>query len=308
MAGFTGPSTRTEDLGLSKLNALDSALGQPISVSSPSFPTPGQPQLTLVGPPGQTSYAYAMVANHPNAAVSDSVPSLSSVVFNGPAVLTATNFITIQWNPVPGATTYKILRYLPATNTYQTLSNALALANTVLSYNDNGVGTLAAYIAVVTPPIFPTQDLSTTAAQVMQPSQAGNTAIGSTVRNVLTGLGGWRNAFMNLVLSVQGTGAGSTTIYIQGSSDSGTTWSDLAAFPAITNAMTTTQRAQLQLSDTTPVATPQIQTTSDQSTAPTLAAGTVRGGPFSDRLRIVEVVTAVWTVAPTYTITAQFSS
>lgn len=97
-----------------------------------------------------------------------------------------------------------------------------------------------------------------------------------------------------------GTLAGTLTLYLQDSWDSGTTWDDVVASTTITLGTTTgTQRYVVQ---------GRIATTIAQGSAVSnlaLGAGNARQGPFGDRLRLVEKLegAAGSPVGATYTVT-----
>lgn len=97
-----------------------------------------------------------------------------------------------------------------------------------------------------------------------------------------------------------GVVAGTLTLYLQDSWDGGTTWDDVVASTAITLGTTTgTQRYVIQ---------GRIATTITQGSAVSnlaLSAGTVRQGPFGDRVRLIEKLesAAGSPIGATYTVT-----
>lgn len=109
------------------------------------------------------------------------------------------------------------------------------------------------------------------------------------------------DAFTVLInVTSAGVVAGTLTLYLQDSWDGGTTWDDVVASTAITLGTTTgTQRYVVQ---------GRIATTITQGSAVSnlaLSAGTVRQGPFGDRLRLVEKLesAAGSPIGATYTVT-----
>lgn len=127
--------------------------------------------------------------------------------------------------------------------------------------------------------------LTTLAIQASQVSAVTNT---TTTRTTTTGLGIYST--LDILLSITGAGVatGNLQIYIEDSVDGGTTWDDLVSFNVYAFAAgATTQRAVVQGA---------IATTRTQCAAQaieTLAAGTVRQGPFGDRIRVREKVSGV---------------
>jgi hypothetical protein len=77
----------------------------PLSVPTPPGVTGGLG--AVIGGLGSTPYYYWIVARYPGG---NSAPSGPVAVLNGPATLSAGNFIRITWDAAPGATAYDVLR------------------------------------------------------------------------------------------------------------------------------------------------------------------------------------------------------
>src|ERR1700679_185933 len=65
-----------------------------------------QLSLSVVGPLGQSTYYYYIITNYPIG----SVASNSFIVTNAPTTLTSGNFVQLNWNAIPGATSYTVVR------------------------------------------------------------------------------------------------------------------------------------------------------------------------------------------------------
>ena len=136
----------------------------------------------------------------------------------------------------------------------------------------------------------------------LQASQTSTIANGTTTRTTTTGLGIYNQ--LDILLNITAGGAATTgtlAIFLEDSADGGTTWDDVVSSVVFTfGSAAATQRFMLQ---------GRIATTITQGTAAateTLAAGTVRQGPFGDRIRVREVVGAITggVTGVTYTINA----
>lgn len=79
---------------------------QTIIVDAPVPPSVNPVNLNVVGPLGQSTYYYYVVANYPIG----KIISNPFVVRNAPLTLSNTNYITVSWNPLPGATSYDIVQ------------------------------------------------------------------------------------------------------------------------------------------------------------------------------------------------------
>lgn len=125
-----------------------------------------------------------------------------------------------------------------------------------------------------------------------------NSSIGGGT--VFAGLQNYDSLIFLINVTAAGTATGTVNIYIQDSWDGGTTWDDMVSSAQLTLGTTTgTQRFVIQ---------GRIATTITQATAVSVAAlsaGTVRTGPFGDRIRIREKVagTSGSPAGATYTIT-----
>lgn len=134
----------------------------------------------------------------------------------------------------------------------------------------------------------------------LQASQVAAIVNGTTTRTTTTGL----EAYRDLVILINITGAGAATgvlqLFLQDSWDGGTTWDDLVASNTFTfGAVVVTQRFALS---------GRIATTLTQGSAAAveaLTAGTVRNGPWGERIRVREVISGIagGPTGPTYTIT-----
>ena len=135
----------------------------------------------------------------------------------------------------------------------------------------------------------------------LQASQVSAIVNGTTTRTTTT----WLAAYRDLVLLVNITGGGAATgtlqLFLQDSVDGGTTWDDVVASNTfVFGAAPVTQRFILS---------GRIATTITQGSAvvnEALTAGTVRNGPWGDRIRVREVVSGIagGPTGPTYTVTA----
>lgn len=140
---------------------------------------------------------------------------------------------------------------------------------------------------------------------VLQPARAALIVNGTTTTNTVfigvTTAVSSIDILMNI--STTGTATGTLQVWLEDSADGGVTWDDLVSSNTFAfGAAIITQHFFL---------TGDIATTGTQGAAAaveTLAAGTVRQGPFGDRIRVREKITAIGgsPVGPTYTITAVF--
>lgn len=157
---------------------------------------------------------------------------------------------------------------------------------------------------VVLTACFSTEDVGSSSyisAFTLQASQVSAITDTTTTRTVTTGLGNYQAC--DVLLNITGGGAvtGTLQIYVQDSPDGGTTWDDVISSNTFTfGAAAVTQRFMLQ---------GRIATTITQGSAVSveaLTAGTVRSGPWGDRLRVREKVsgTGGTPTGATYKITA----
>lgn len=122
----------------------------------------------------------------------------------------------------------------------------------------------------------------------IQASQTSGVANATTARTTTTGLAIYKSMDYLLNITAAGAVTGVLQIYLQDSVDGGTTWDDVVSFNTFTfGASLTTQRASVQGA----IVTTRTGTAAQQIQA--LAAGTIRQGPFGDRIKVVEVVSGV---------------
>lgn len=118
---------------------------------------------------------------------------------------------------------------------------------------------------------------------------------GTTIGTITTGLGNYREfAVLLNITAVSGSPASPTRIFLQVSPDASTTWTDYASSAEITAVSTQWGNFSGESVDNALAATADA----------TLAAGTKKGGPFGDRIRVKVVVTTATSI--TATITAFF--
>lgn len=124
--------------------------------------------------------------------------------------------------------------------------------------------------------------------QAIQASQVSAVANGTTTRTTLTGLGIYKTANVLIRTTTTGAVTGTLQLFIQDSTDGGTTWDDVIASNTITfGAAVSTQNFFLQ------GALASTKAPGAASATGTLAAGTIRQGPFGDRFRVQEVISGV---------------
>jgi hypothetical protein len=137
----------------------------------------------------------------------------------------------------------------------------------------------------------------------VQSSQVSATTNTTTTRTTTTGLGDYLD--IDLIIKITGGGAatGTLQLFIQDSSDGGTTWDDLIASNTFTFGASTTNQI-FKVSGRT--ATTHPQGTASQTEA--MTAGTARQGPWGDRIRVREKVSGVSgsPTGVTYTVLAIF--
>lgn len=135
----------------------------------------------------------------------------------------------------------------------------------------------------------------------LQASQVSAIANGTTARQTTVDLEGVDDLDILINFTAGGAATGTLQLFIQDSCDGGVTWDDLVASNTFTfGAAINRQRFFIS---------GHLITTATQGTAnqlQALAAGTVRNGPWGDRLKVVEVVSGVSgsPTGVTYTITA----
>lgn len=126
----------------------------------------------------------------------------------------------------------------------------------------------------------------------LQASQTSGIVNATTNRTTTTLLGLYKTGDFVLNITGAGVATGALNIYVQDSADGGTTWDDLVAFPqfAFGGTIGTWRGAVSGYSNSGRSVSANVA--GAQQTA-TLAAGTVRTGPFGDQIKIVEVVSGV---------------
>lgn len=135
----------------------------------------------------------------------------------------------------------------------------------------------------------------------LQPSVVSGVAATTVTRATVTGMTACKALDVLLNITAGGTATGTLQIFVQDSPDGGTTWDDVFASNTFAlGAAVTNQRFFISGF---------IATTATQGSVAaveTLAAGTTRQGPFADRFRVREKVSAPSgsPVGATYTITA----
>lgn len=128
----------------------------------------------------------------------------------------------------------------------------------------------------------------TSTTQAIQASQVSAVANGTTTRTTLTGLGIYKTANVLIRTTTTGAVTGTLQLFIQDSTDGGTTWDDVIASNTIAfGAAVSTQNFFLQ------GALASTKAPGAASATGTLAAGTIRQGPFGDRFRVQEVISGV---------------
>jgi hypothetical protein len=97
---------------------------------------PSQISVSVTGPPGSRTLCFWVVARYPVGNASAVQPQC---IVNAPDIFTSTNYATISWTPLQGATGYDVVR-LPG-QTLQSCTTCLVASNTTsTSVRDNGSG------------------------------------------------------------------------------------------------------------------------------------------------------------------------
>ncbi len=118
---------------------------QMLALPTPTPLTPVQsPSVTPVGASGNTSYGYGVIAVGQNGGWTTCVPTL---IGTGNAELTSTNYNTISWNSVSGASSYVVFR--TTSGGTDGLGNLLGtgiigMGITGTSFNDTGISSTSA--------------------------------------------------------------------------------------------------------------------------------------------------------------------
>lgn len=134
----------------------------------------------------------------------------------------------------------------------------------------------------------------------IQASQVAAATNGTTTRTTTTSLGSYHALDCLLNITGAGVATGVLQVFVQDSPDGGTTFDDVFASNTFTfGAAVTTQRFIINGA----VATSITQGSAVSTEA--LIAGTIRAGPFGERLRVREVISGIsgTPTGPTYTIT-----
>jgi hypothetical protein len=125
-------------------------------------------------------------------------------------------------------------------------------------------------------------------AITLQASQTSGVTNATTTRTTTTGLGSYTDAAILINITGAGAATGTLQLYLQDSCDAGTTWDDVVSSNTFTfGASVITQRFFISGKLSTSA------TQGSAAAAETLAAGTIRQGPFCDRLRVREKVSGV---------------
>lgn len=146
-------------------------------------------------------------------------------------------------------------------------------------------------------------DLGYDGSITLQASQVSAVTNTTTSRTTTTGLGIYTDAVILINISGGGAATGTLQLFLEDSCDGGSTWNDLVASNTFTfGASTTTQRFYLM---------GRLATSGTQGGAQaieSLTSGTVRLGPWGDRIRVREKVsgTSGTPTGPTYSISAVF--
>lgn len=240
---------------------------------------------------------YALYVNNLGAA--QQIPTASAAITNNAAYLI----------PVVGFTQFRVRCSVAPTGTGSTLirvqaSTAAAGAVSLLGSIPAGTNVIGG----VNVSQFAGQAFSATNI-VLQASQVSAIANGTTTRTITTGLGIYKTLDILISITAGGTATGTLQLFLEDSADGGTTFDDLCSSLTFTfGAAVTTQRffvngysAPGLLTGSAAVAN---LTQGGVAAVETLAAGSARQGPWGDRIRVREVVSAVAgsPVGPSYTI------
>jgi hypothetical protein len=104
----------------------------PMSVGIPFPPTPGGPP-SVIGAGGSATYYYWLVSEY---SVGNSAPSGPFAVFDAPNTLSGGNYVFVSWNPVPGATSYDVLRTTSVTTPGGACNCAVIVGTSSTTVND----------------------------------------------------------------------------------------------------------------------------------------------------------------------------
>lgn len=166
----------------------------------------------------------------------------------------------------------------------------------------NGATTQTAFRLQTIFEASPTSNDRATSQQILiQPSQVSGVTATTTTRATVTGLDAYSDLDVLINITASGTATGTLQIWLEDSPDGGTTWDDLVSSNTFAlGAAAVTQHFFVA---------GKIATSATQGGAAaieTLAAGTVRAGPFGNQIRVREKITSPSgsPVGATYTITA----
>lgn len=146
----------------------------------------------------------------------------------------------------------------------------------------------------------------------LQASQVSGVANATTTRTTTTFLDAFVDADILINITAGGTATGTLQIWLEDSSDGGTTWDDLvSSLTFALGAAPVTQRffiAGHAVPATITTAASTNITQGSVTAVETLAAGSARQGPFGNRIRVREKISSASgsPVGATYTITAVF--
>lgn len=124
------------------------------------------------------------------------------------------------------------------------------------------------------------------------PSAPSTAVVGSAI----TGLGTFES--LDIVATIQGATGGVLDLYLQTSPDGGTTWVDYIHFTQLTVAQASSTKRTTVSHGVQSAAITAVGT----GLTPSLTAGTVVGGAFGDRMRLVAVAGASTTAGAVQTI------
>lgn len=135
----------------------------------------------------------------------------------------------------------------------------------------------------------------------LQASQVSGVANATTSRTTTTGLDQYTDLDILIRITSNGAATGVLQLFLEDSRDGGTTWDDLISSPTFIFGATA-RDYNYAISGREATTRPQGQASQQE----TLTAGSVRQGPFGDRIRVREKVSGVSgsPTGVTYTITA----
>lgn len=162
------------------------------------------------------------------------------------------------------------------------IGGSVKVQNVKVSWGAHGTKT---YVDTPTP--MPVTNLGG-GSIALQASQVSGVANATTTRTTTTGLDIYGDLSILINITSAGVATGTLQLFLEDSLDGGTTWDDLVSSPAYTfGAALATYLFTL----TGRLATSRAQAAAAQQE--TLAAGTIRQGPFGERIRVREKVSGV---------------